>query len=78
MLDVYNSDGTLLTADQLCVQLEKICNASLQTNMEPVGILTTQYRDIWSKTYAGLIKGEHNHASGLVIGRTCSACPVVC
>lgn len=58
MLDVYNSDGTPLTADQLYVQLERICNASLQRDEEPVGILTTQHRDSWGRAYTRLINGE--------------------
>lgn len=57
-LDVYNSDGTALTADQLYVQLERICSAALQTNTEPIGILTTQHRDSWGKAYVNLMKGE--------------------
>ena len=58
VLDVYNSDRTPLTADQLCAQLEKICNASQQADEEPVGILTTQHRDSWGKVYGKLISGE--------------------
>lgn len=56
-LDVYHSDGTPLTADQLFVQLEKIWNSSLQTNKEPVGILTSNHRNSWAKAYNTLIKG---------------------
>lgn len=58
VLDVYNSDGTPLSADQLCTQLERICHASLQNDVEPVGILTTQHRDSWGRAYAHLIEGK--------------------
>lgn len=57
ILDVYNSDGTPLTVDQLYMQLEKIWNSSLQTNKEPIGILTSQHRNTWGKAYNNLIKG---------------------
>nr|XP_043881840.1 carnitine O-acetyltransferase-like isoform X4 [Solea senegalensis] len=63
VLDVYNSDEMPLTVDQLCVQLEKICNSSSLTNMEPVGILTSQHRDIWGKTYSNLMKDKTNKES---------------
>ncbi|KAM7390865.1 hypothetical protein PAMA_008859 [Pampus argenteus] len=63
VLDVYNSEGTPLTVDQLFIQLQRICNASLQTNMEPVGILTTQNRDSWNKTYINFIKDDTNKES---------------
>ncbi|KAG8447994.1 hypothetical protein GDO86_015189 [Hymenochirus boettgeri] len=55
-LDVYNSDGTPLTADQIFLQLEKIWGSSLQTNKEPIGILTTNHRNSWAKSYNNLIK----------------------
>lgn len=57
VLDVYNSDGTPLTVDQLYMQLEKIWNSSLQTNKEPIGILTSNHRNTWGKAYNNLIKG---------------------
>ncbi|XP_076868046.1 carnitine O-acetyltransferase isoform X1 [Brachyhypopomus gauderio] len=60
VLDVYNSDGTPLTVDQLYLQLEKIWNSSLQTNKEPVGILTSNHRNSWGKAYANLIKGKNS------------------
>lgn len=56
-LDVYHSDGTPLTSDQIFTQLEKIWNSSLQTNKEPVGILTSNHRNSWAKAYSTLIKG---------------------
>lgn len=40
------------------MQLEKIWNSSLQTNKEPIGILTSQHRNTWGKAYNNLIKGE--------------------
>lgn len=58
VLDVYNSDGTPLTVDQLYMQLEKIWNSSLQTNKEPIGILTSNHRNTWGKAYNNLIKGD--------------------
>nr|XP_023696517.1 carnitine O-acetyltransferase-like isoform X2 [Paramormyrops kingsleyae] len=62
-LDVYNSDGSPLTVDQIYMQLEKIWNSSLQTNKEPVGILTSQHRNTWGKAYASLIKDKTNKES---------------
>uniref|UniRef100_A0A671UNZ2 Carnitine O-acetyltransferase n=1 Tax=Sparus aurata TaxID=8175 RepID=A0A671UNZ2_SPAAU len=63
VLDVYNSDGSRLTVDQLYMQLEKIWNSSLQTNKEPVGILTSQHRNTWGKAYNNLIKDKTNKES---------------
>uniref|UniRef100_A0A452V3G4 Carnitine O-acetyltransferase n=1 Tax=Ursus maritimus TaxID=29073 RepID=A0A452V3G4_URSMA len=62
-LDVYHSDGTPLTSDQIFVQLEKIWNSSLQTNKEPVGILTSNHRNSWAKAYNTLIKDKVNRES---------------
>nr|XP_020446226.1 carnitine O-acetyltransferase isoform X2 [Monopterus albus] len=63
VLDVYNSDGTPLTVDQIYMQLEKIWNSSLQSNKEPVGILTSQHRNTWGKAYNNLIKDKTNKES---------------
>lgn len=63
-LDVYHSDGTPLTSDQIFVQLEKIWNSSLQTNKEPVGILTSNHRNSWAKAYNTLIKGASGGWAG--------------
>ncbi|MCJ8748664.1 hypothetical protein PDJAM_G00167340 [Pangasius djambal] len=63
VLDVYNSDGTPLTVDQLYIQLEKICNSSLQSTKEPIGILTSNHRNSWGKAYANLVKDRTNKES---------------
>nr|XP_015222289.1 PREDICTED: carnitine O-acetyltransferase isoform X1 [Lepisosteus oculatus] len=63
VLDVYNSDGSPLTVDQIYIQLEKIWNSSLQTNKEPIGILTSQHRNTWGKAYNNLIKDKTNKES---------------
>ncbi|XP_042335528.1 carnitine O-acetyltransferase isoform X1 [Sceloporus undulatus] len=62
-LDVYSSDGSPLTTDQIFLQLEKIWNTSLQTNKEPIGILTTNHRNSWAKAYNNLIKDKTNKES---------------
>uniref|UniRef100_A0A8C3ABD4 Carnitine O-acetyltransferase n=1 Tax=Cyclopterus lumpus TaxID=8103 RepID=A0A8C3ABD4_CYCLU len=63
VLDVYHSDGASLTVDQIYMQLEKIWNSSLQTNKEPIGILTSQHRNTWGKAYNNLIKDKTNKES---------------
>ncbi|KAM9326172.1 carnitine O-acetyltransferase isoform 2-T2 [Gastrophryne carolinensis] len=62
-LDVYYSDGSPLTVDQIFTQLEKIWGTSLQTNKEPIGILTTNHRNSWAKAYNNLIKDKINKES---------------
>uniref|UniRef100_A0A8C4V280 Carnitine O-acetyltransferase n=1 Tax=Falco tinnunculus TaxID=100819 RepID=A0A8C4V280_FALTI len=74
-LDVYNSDGSPLTTDQLFIQLEKIWNTSLQTNKEPIGILTTNHRNSWAKAYNNLLKDKTNKESVRAIEKSiCTVC----
>uniref|UniRef100_A0A8C7CUE8 Carnitine O-acetyltransferase n=1 Tax=Oncorhynchus kisutch TaxID=8019 RepID=A0A8C7CUE8_ONCKI len=63
ILDMYNSDGSPLTVDQIYMQLEKVWNSSLQSNKEPIGILTSQHRNTWGKAYNNLIKDKTNKES---------------
>ncbi|KAE8582933.1 hypothetical protein XENTR_v10020389 [Xenopus tropicalis] len=48
---------------QIFTQLEKIWGTSLQTNKEPIGILTTNHRNSWAKAYNNLIKDKTNKES---------------
>uniref|UniRef100_A0A668SJZ6 Choline/carnitine acyltransferase domain-containing protein n=1 Tax=Oreochromis aureus TaxID=47969 RepID=A0A668SJZ6_OREAU len=74
-VEVYHSDGTPITADQLCVQLQWICNSSLETNAEHVGILTTLRRDAWYKYYNKLVQDPSNKKSVSAIERSiCVLC----
>ncbi|XP_013887675.1 carnitine O-acetyltransferase [Austrofundulus limnaeus] len=69
-LNVYNRDGTPLSPDQLCLQLERICRAAQETSAEPVGLLTTLHRDVWARAYLNLVKDETNKDSVLTIQRS--------
>ncbi|XP_063050703.1 carnitine O-acetyltransferase-like [Engraulis encrasicolus] len=70
VLDVYTSDGSPLAVDQIYMQLEKIWNSSLQTNKEPIGLLTSQHRNTWGKAYSNLIKDKTNKESVRAIERS--------
>uniref|UniRef100_A0A672K6H3 Carnitine O-acetyltransferase n=1 Tax=Sinocyclocheilus grahami TaxID=75366 RepID=A0A672K6H3_SINGR len=82
VLDVYNSDGTPLTVDQIYIQLEKIWSSSLQTNKEPIGILTSNHRNSWGKAYNNLIKDKTNKESVRAIQKSiftvCLDAPLPC
>uniref|UniRef100_A0A671Q807 Carnitine O-acetyltransferase n=1 Tax=Sinocyclocheilus anshuiensis TaxID=1608454 RepID=A0A671Q807_9TELE len=82
VLDVYNSNGTPLTVDQIYIQLEKIWSSSLQTNKEPIGILTSNHRNSWGKAYNNLIKDKTNKESVRAIQKSiftvCLDAPLPC
>uniref|UniRef100_A0A8D2KUN7 Choline/carnitine acyltransferase domain-containing protein n=1 Tax=Varanus komodoensis TaxID=61221 RepID=A0A8D2KUN7_VARKO len=69
-LEVYNSDGTPLTVDQLHGQLQRIRAQSTKTNKEPLGVLTSDHRHTWGQAYTTLMRDKLNCESARAIQRS--------
>ncbi|XP_074548581.1 carnitine O-acetyltransferase-like [Halichoeres trimaculatus] len=67
MMNVYHSDGTQLSKEEVHIQLQRICDPSQEADQEPVGVMTSQRRDIWGRVYEKLITDETNRQSLLTI-----------
>ncbi|XP_069194964.1 carnitine O-acetyltransferase isoform X1 [Procambarus clarkii] len=61
-IDVYGRDGKPLNVKQLVQQLRNVVERSTHPTV-PVGILTTQNRNVWGKAYKQLRKDKINRAS---------------
>ncbi|XP_074873737.1 carnitine O-acetyltransferase-like isoform X2 [Carettochelys insculpta] len=69
-LEVYNSDGTPLTVDQLHQQLLRIRGQSWKTDKEPLGVLTSDHRHTWGRAYSTLMRDRLNRESARCIQRS--------
>ncbi|XP_042305048.1 carnitine O-acetyltransferase-like [Sceloporus undulatus] len=69
-LEVYNSDGTPLTVDQLHWQLQRIRAQSWKTDKEPLGVLTSDHRHTWGQAYTTLMRDKLNRESARAIQRS--------
>ncbi|XP_073497954.1 carnitine O-acetyltransferase-like [Phyllobates terribilis] len=69
-LDVYNSDGSPLTEDQIHQQMLFVRAHSKKTDKEPVGVLTTDHRNSWGRAYGTLIRDRLNRESVRSIQRS--------
>lgn len=69
-LEVYNSDGTPLTVDQLHWQLQRIRSQSWKTDKEPLGVLTSDHRHTWGQAYTTLMRDKLNRESARAIQRS--------
>uniref|UniRef100_H3A013 Carnitine O-acetyltransferase b n=1 Tax=Latimeria chalumnae TaxID=7897 RepID=H3A013_LATCH len=69
-LDVYNSDGSPLTVDQIYMQLERIRGLSWKRDKEPMGVLTSDHRNSWGQAYNNLMKEKLNRESVRAIQRS--------
>lgn len=58
-LEVYANDGSVISEDQILRCLKDIVSQSAEKTV-PVGILTSQKRDVWGKVYKELMKDEKN------------------
>ncbi|XP_072844887.2 carnitine O-acetyltransferase [Pogona vitticeps] len=68
--EVYNSDGTPLTVDQLHWQLQRIRDQSWKTDKEPLGVLTSDHRHTWGQAYTTLMRDKLNRESARAIQRS--------
>nr|DBA20507.1 TPA: hypothetical protein GDO54_017279 [Pyxicephalus adspersus] len=69
-LDVYNSDGSPFTEDQIHQQMLFLRAHSKKTDKEPVGVLTTDHRNSWGRAYSSLIRDRLNRESVRSIQRS--------
>uniref|UniRef100_A0A1W7RAU9 Carnitine O-acetyltransferase n=1 Tax=Hadrurus spadix TaxID=141984 RepID=A0A1W7RAU9_9SCOR len=61
-LNVFDDDGNPLTKNQLLQQLQFVVLQS-QTEAPPVGVLTTNYREVWADVYNRLCEDETNRTN---------------
>ena len=66
-LDVYDGFGKALSVKQLISQLENIVARSTRPTL-PVGILTSQHRNVWGKAYKALARGGQVWGKGAMCG----------
>ncbi|XP_065420118.1 carnitine O-acetyltransferase-like isoform X2 [Chrysemys picta bellii] len=66
-VEVYNSDGTPLTVDQLHLQLQRVRGLSWKTDKEPLGVLTGDHRHTWGQAYSTLMRDRLNRESARCI-----------
>ncbi|XP_053552810.1 carnitine O-acetyltransferase-like, partial [Bombina bombina] len=62
-IDVYNSDRSPLTENQIHQQLLFLRAHSHKTDKVPVGVLTTDHRNSWGRAYGTLIRDRLNRES---------------
>ncbi|XP_069365666.1 carnitine O-acetyltransferase-like isoform X2 [Maniola hyperantus] len=62
-VDLWGSDGKRLNVDQIAQVLKKVVDLSTVPSNNPIGILTSENRDAWAKTYQLLSKDKVNRAS---------------
>lgn len=57
-VDLWGKDNVQLNAKQIVEQLKSVMSISTLTNEAGVGILTSEHRDNWAKSYEILMKGK--------------------
>lgn len=57
-MDLYGSNNQPLNTEQLHVQLKHVVRQSKEVET-PIGLLTTENRNKWAKSYELLLKGQN-------------------